>query len=63
MFDNRLNVEKEKREKQVQDLLNLVEQVSKKNNGKSYMGDLSLKLKVKKDSSFVQFHISFLESG
>ncbi|VVB08671.1 unnamed protein product [Arabis nemorensis] len=45
VFDNRPSVNKEKREKQVQDLLNLVEQVSEKNNGKSYMGDLSLKLK------------------
>ncbi|KAL1196006.1 Immune-associated nucleotide-binding protein 13 [Cardamine amara subsp. amara] len=45
LFDNRRNIPKRNKEKQVQDLLELVEQISRKNNGKSYMGDLSLELK------------------
>lgn len=68
VFDNRPNALEDKKEKQVQDLLNLVEQVSEKNNGKPYMGDLSLELRVKKRSIFLfsfvfQFHISFRVSG
>ncbi|CAA7033274.1 unnamed protein product [Microthlaspi erraticum] len=45
LFDNRRNISEFKKEKQVQELLNLVEQISRKNNGKSYMADLTLELK------------------
>ncbi|ESQ38581.1 hypothetical protein EUTSA_v10028785mg [Eutrema salsugineum] len=45
LFDNRRKISKSKNDKQVQDLLNLVEQVSKKNNGKSFMADILLELK------------------
>ncbi|XP_023636094.1 immune-associated nucleotide-binding protein 13 [Capsella rubella] len=45
LFDNRRDVPERKKDKQLQDLLNLVEQISKKNNGKSYMADLSLELR------------------
>ncbi|CAH2070616.1 unnamed protein product [Thlaspi arvense] len=51
LFDNRRNVPKIKRDKQVQDLLNLVEQISRKNNGKSFMADLSLELR-KNEATF-----------
>lgn len=51
LFDNRCDISGSKKDEQVQDLLNLVEQISKKNNGKSYMADLSLELKVKKIDS------------
>ncbi|KAF2572207.1 hypothetical protein F2Q70_00003278, partial [Brassica cretica] len=45
LFDNRRNIPKSKKDKQVQDLLNFVEQISKKNNGKPFMADLSLELR------------------
>ncbi|CAH8332005.1 unnamed protein product [Eruca vesicaria subsp. sativa] len=45
LFDNRRNIPKSKKEKQVEDLLNFVEQISKKNNGKPFMADLSLELR------------------
>ncbi|VVB08658.1 unnamed protein product [Arabis nemorensis] len=49
LFDNRCEISESKKDEQVQDLLNLVEQISKKNNGKSYMTDLSLELRLKKE--------------
>ncbi|CAA0394388.1 unnamed protein product [Arabidopsis thaliana] len=45
LFDNSYNAPVSKKDKQVHDLLNLVEQISKKNNGKSYMADLSHELR------------------
>ncbi|KAG7552584.1 P-loop containing nucleoside triphosphate hydrolase [Arabidopsis thaliana x Arabidopsis arenosa] len=45
LFDNRRDIAERKKDKQVQDLLKLVEQISKRNNGKSYMADLSLELR------------------
>ncbi|KAF8113607.1 hypothetical protein N665_0047s0015 [Sinapis alba] len=45
LFDNRRNIPKSTKDKQVQDLLNFVEQISKKNNGKPFMADLSLELR------------------
>ncbi|CAL9232237.1 unnamed protein product [Arabidopsis halleri] len=39
------DIAERKKDKQVQDLLKLVEQISKRNNGKSYMADLSLELR------------------
>lgn len=45
LFDNRRNIPKSTKDKQVQDLLNFVQQISKKNNGKPFMADLSLELR------------------
>ncbi|CAA7033282.1 unnamed protein product [Microthlaspi erraticum] len=45
LFDNRSDIPESKKEKQVQDLLNLVQQISNKNNERSYMADLSLELR------------------
>jgi len=58
LFDNSYNAPVSKKDKQVHDLLNLVEQISKKNNGKSYMADLSHELRVKK-SYKTRFHILY----
>lgn len=59
LFDNRRNIPKSTKDKQVQDLLNFVQQISKKNNGKPFMADLSLELRVKIDRVFnkTRFHI------
>ncbi|VYS62146.1 unnamed protein product [Arabidopsis thaliana] len=45
LFDNRRDISERKKDKQVQELLKLVEQISTRNNGKSYMADLSLELR------------------
>ncbi|XP_019088215.1 PREDICTED: immune-associated nucleotide-binding protein 8-like [Camelina sativa] len=45
LFDNGRDIPERKKDKQVQDLLKLVERISKRNNGISYMADLSLELR------------------